>query len=299
MRLQSLLRFSKFSISDIKDAFKDCKEVEEIALSLESDELVSVLESDKISMRCVDIADSNLCFYLGGFLAHSLSKTTSCDSCKMSFRANVDPPDTVDEIEKAVDRVESIAEEEYDDDNDLGKDEEFFNNNDDESVSSSHEGQESEESLAEKSKLKVPNHSQLIEIVSRGGLSTPTDLLFSLVCYLFNFYTNISNSKEAKSVLFSSTNPLKCFTQAVLLQLEDDDEAKDYLFRECIDDHSNRKFVQSAAGKMFKLFARNLMAEKNDSVRKNVKRKAQNSSSKTATRSKNARKIAKLQSQTL
>ena len=81
IRLRSLVKFSGYSLGEIKEQFEEetAKKTEE--LRKECSHLLDLLRQDTSAMKQETLEDKNILFYIGGHLAFSLEKSTSCSSC--------------------------------------------------------------------------------------------------------------------------------------------------------------------------------------------------------------------------
>ena len=70
-------------------------EDEDILLRTETAELLSEFGSDQLTLQCADPGDQNILkhvFYIAGFIARSISKTSKCQFCKELYIASDKAP---------------------------------------------------------------------------------------------------------------------------------------------------------------------------------------------------------------
>ncbi len=91
IRLQSLIKFSGYSFSDLKETFEEGAKEEDEAIRKASDSIVALCSSD-FMVNCARLEDKNIVFYVAGFVAHSLCKKIKCESCKRMLGEKKDMP---------------------------------------------------------------------------------------------------------------------------------------------------------------------------------------------------------------
>ena len=150
---------------------------------------------------------------------------------------------------------------------------------------------ESGEEVPEEPDFEARN--EYIRQVTRGGLSTPSDLCYMSCLYAWNAYREITGDEELKERLFAMSNPRSGF---VSLLLEMTENSSSVLEIECDEGHSFHKSFKALATKMFNIFTKNVVSEANDAIREKKLAKSKKRSY-VSKQSPSGRKSAKLQSE--
>lgn len=138
--------------------------------------------------------------------------------------------------------------------------------------------------------------AHLLDQVNRGKLCTPSDLLFLIAIYCYNFYKKIISDEEQRHKLLASPNCLSLFCQALCVQMERDDEASDIIGRLCEQGHTYKSLISRTAQCLFRVLVKNFISEKNMEIRAAKKRSKKSECDDPKTKSSNKRKVSKLQS---
>ena len=127
--------------------------------------------------------------------------------------------------------------------------------------------------------------------ISRGGLTKPSNYLYVAAVNATALYSHISKDTELWKSLLATENPRETFIESYLRLTENDEISSELLKVKCSDGHSHIKHLRRTAFTIFNISATNYASKKNDELR--VKKVTQAANAK---RSKEARKIKKLQS---
>ena len=137
---------------------------------------------------------------------------------------------------------------------------------------------------------------EFTDVMSRGGLSTPSDALFMICLHAHSMFTFIMNSPDEKKTLKDASNPRASFVATFCEKMEDStDPSVSALVKaqcEVYDPLSNH--LSKIAQRMFNVMGKNFMANANDDVR--AQKRGQNEA-QGGKKSSAARKVAKLQSE--
>jgi hypothetical protein len=129
---------------------------------------------------------------------------------------------------------------------------------------------------------------KLLSLVNRGGLVTPTDIIFFTSVYIYNFLNALMAIPECKSRLLAFPEQSSLFVNALRLQMKKDEIGRQICEEKCKNGHSFSIIVDKTALKLFRICFQNIAKTINDQIRVGKKQKSsQNSNSQT-------RKIAKL-----
>ena len=128
--------------------------------------------------------------------------------------------------------------------------------------------------------------------IDRGGLCWPTEICYGTCLIIWNLYTAISNNHEAKSLLVSSLNSQKVFTEIVKKLFNQSDSANESISVECSSGHSFKENVfPQLIARMFNLFAKNLRQEYNSVIHQGKKRNSGGNEKEKSERQRKAQKL--------
>ena len=133
---------------------------------------------------------------------------------------------------------------------------------------------------------------RFIEIMSRGGLSTPSDLLFLTCLYAHSLFDFINTHEEEKEALMSAANPRASFiTTFSDRMLDSSDTAITAMMNTtCDKGHTWSTLLNKISQILFNVMGKNYAAKLNDDIRKTSKKRSGGKQSNAE------KKIAKLQS---
>lgn len=126
--------------------------------------------------------------------------------------------------------------------------------------------------------------------INRGGLCTPTDLLYISCLYIWNFYQTLDAKKSILHDVYSSSNPRTTFVCMIKRLMADGKHSSEVILSRCKQDHTFEHIFNQLSTKFFNIMTKNYVSELNTAVR-NVKRPNGGNKSSVQTR-----KIAKLSS---
>ncbi len=92
IRLKSLLKFSKLSMTEVKEAFEDGNAKQSEATQEHIERLLQIIDHDCTDFSPVQVEDANIVFYVAGCYARSLCKQQKCQSCVQLLRKHDDVP---------------------------------------------------------------------------------------------------------------------------------------------------------------------------------------------------------------
>ena len=238
IRIQSLVKFSKFDLQQIKQLLEE-KEDNQGAEVILTDWVPTEMFMDMMDMT----DESPAIYYVAGYIAFSLSKKTDCSSCKVALAEKNEQPEI------------QFGEPECDE---------------------------------EKKQLQ-----SFIEILTRGGLSTPSDMLYLTCLQAHSLYSFINDSEEEKNSMLTAQNPRQSFVLTFCEKVKDSPETQQLANSECDKGHMWSSLLPKIARTMFNIFAKNYVVTVNDDIREKSKQKR----SKTpGQKSATDRKVAKLSS---
>jgi hypothetical protein len=129
-----------------------------------------------------------------------------------------------------------------------------------------------------------------LEQVNRGGLCTPTDLVYLSCLYIWNFYQTLDAHESLLDQVYSSGNPRTMFAGMVTTLMAEGEHSSEILRTHCRQDHSFDTIFHQISKKIFNMMTRNYVSQLNDAVRQGKRPSGGNKSSMQT------RKIAKLTS---
>ena len=132
----------------------------------------------------------------------------------------------------------------------------------------------------------------LLEQVNRGGLCTPTELIYRSCLYNWNFYRTLSAQGSFLDEVYKSRNSKATYVHMATSLMAEGELSSQILKEHCSCNHSFETVFPKICYKMFNLMTRNYTFRINDSIRK------KNRLSSGSKLSIQTRKISKLTSQT-
>ena len=88
IRMKSLIRYSNFSLGEIKTLFSDEKEVNEQVIH----QILDCFGEFDMNLNEEDLAEQNILFYIAGYIARSLRKNMACEECGKQLIASMKTP---------------------------------------------------------------------------------------------------------------------------------------------------------------------------------------------------------------
>ena len=135
------------------------------------------------------------------------------------------------------------------------------------------------------------NKQAFLHQINRGGLTSPSNMVFVASVCIWEFFSNLSKDQCAKSFLLSCKNPQATFAKALEKILPEKEETSAILESSCSNGHKFGPLFDELARRYFNIFAKNIVSEENSDIHKGKKRpKKEEKDSETA------RKVKKLQS---
>jgi hypothetical protein len=80
IRVKALLKFSRIPLESVRAAFEEL-EAENNQTREDMHVFLSLLNLDKLEVKCENLEDKNIMFFIMGFIARSLSKVLRCSGC--------------------------------------------------------------------------------------------------------------------------------------------------------------------------------------------------------------------------
>lgn len=127
-------------------------------------------------------------------------------------------------------------------------------------------------------------------LVSRGGLTRPSDYLYVTSVHASVFYEHIMNDISLKDLLFSTENPRYTFVESFYKILGQNEYTEPLTQMKCKKLHSHKKYIQRIAFTIFNISAKNYANRLNDDIR------TSSATKRAEKRSASSMKIKKLQS---
>lgn len=128
-----------------------------------------------------------------------------------------------------------------------------------------------------------------LEMLNRGGLCKPNDLVYVIGMHGWNFLRYIFTDQDAKNFFLKASEPRKVFVEALLSILESNELTLIIVEMEGAEKHPFKPILLQLVAKLFNIFMKGKYSEENSLIHSHQKRSCyQNDSGE--------RKIKKLQS---
>jgi hypothetical protein len=92
IRLKALARFPETFFESLKCICENSNECLESNSEASTIEIVSELNLEHIPVKCNELGDENILFYVAGYIARSVIKTLPCESCKSLIAIDTNTP---------------------------------------------------------------------------------------------------------------------------------------------------------------------------------------------------------------
>lgn len=127
---------------------------------------------------------------------------------------------------------------------------------------------------AEEGSEDAAHKRRFLDIINRGGLSTPTDQLYITCLYAQSCLDHIKKSPEEWANLLAMPNPGASFVLTFCEKMEESEEVADMVNSDCVFGHKWSDHLPRIAQKMFNIMAQNVVAEKADEIRLNSRKRS-------------------------
>ena len=131
-----------------------------------------------------------------------------------------------------------------------------------------------------------------LDLVNRGGLMKPSDIVFAVCCVAWEVYARIMESYDAKSYFLACKMQRKVFIKSVLIETRSHYTYSSILETSCLQDHPFENIFVNIVTKLFNVMCKKFASEVNSAVHKDKKRM-----NKQTNISPRSIKIRKLQSE--
>lgn len=138
--------------------------------------------------------------------------------------------------------------------------------------------------------LSVSAKERFLNSINRGGLVTPSDLVYLCVLHALKLHNKIFGDPQVRLLFLGFAEPRKVFVNSFSQLIDNDTSAAEIIFQRCQSGHEFTRFVSNIAFKLFNIVSKNLISEINDKIHEAKKRQPDTKASSSR------RKIAKLQS---
>ena len=111
----------------------------------------------------------------------------------------------------------------------------------------------------------VNSEQQYLNLINRGGLTKPSDILFMTCIHAWTLYSHIQASADAYQTLMACCNPRNLFFETFLqkLQLE---ESISILNAKCLNGCSFKVYLSRISNATFNIKAKNIVSIANDNI---------------------------------
>ena len=141
---------------------------------------------------------------------------------------------------------------------------------------------------------KWSKRSIFFDLLNRGGLCGPSDLLFITCIHVWSFYEEIFHNNELKMQFMTFKHPLQVFVGSIIPKISSETNTSAICQQKCSNDHRFEDALKKIAAILFNCCSKNYAAETNDEIHKGKKRSKNEEASNPST--SDARKIVKLTS---
>jgi len=118
-----------------------------------------------------------------------------------------------------------------------------------------------------------------LDQVNRGGLVTPSDLIFTLCVQAEQFRKMVFENESAKQHLMSSASIQTLFSTALLMKMQEEESGQVILNTVCKNGHPFEKSLRRVSKAYCNCFMKNFVSENNDKLHESRKRMPSKSSS--------------------
>ena len=130
-----------------------------------------------------------------------------------------------------------------------------------------------------------------LKSINRGGLCTPSDLVYLSCTYVFNFYDKIFKNTTLKPLILNFPQPRDAFVESFFLLISENACMSDSIMKtKCKSGHEFEPMLKDLVKRVFNICSKNVIAEANSTIHEGRKRKTGNKNCGLS------KKIAKLQS---
>ena len=274
IRIQSLVKFNGLTMKEVMEIMKPCpenhkREVEETVNKLLMHEGTAwQLDKFKEQFKKSKTHDG-VNFYIAGYISYRLlqPRATKCKACHTLLVHHSKTPLKMPEFSASC-------------------------------RDASTDGQAAESAGWQ----KMENcKEKFLQMVNRGGIATPSDLVYTLFSYGVHIHSNLMACPETKKIFLESHHHREVFITLTSRLLDDDTLLSESLKQHCSKGHPFRIFYRPILWRLFNTLSVNTTKRVNDQIHADRKRKEAkgngNASTKAPQRTPEDRKIAKLSCQ--
>ena len=107
---------------------------------------------------------------------------------------------------------------------------------------------------------------RFLDQINRGGLCSPSDLLFMSTLQIWGIYQQILRNKKAHQILLQCSNPRAVFSSVVCEEMSFRNELLGLLEAQCESNHSFSELLPAVSRQLFNIMSKNLARQKNDEL---------------------------------
>jgi len=145
------------------------------------------------------------------------------------------------------------------------------------------------EVLGDKSSQEAEEKDLFLELVNRGGLCRPSDLVYILCIHGWSLHSSIFKSEEATKFLLQYSEPRKLFVATFMSMMQSDDLGMEVTTMKCAQGHYFKPIAMQLVAKLFNIFMKCHCSEVNSCTHASQKRSSY-------PKCQGGKKVAKLQS---
>ena len=118
------------------------------------------------------------------------------------------------------------------------------------------------------------HRKRFLDIINRGGLSTPTDQLYITCLYAQSCLDHIKKDPEEWASLMATPNPGASFVATFYDKMEESEEVSHMVNNECVFEHKWSDHLPRIATKMFNIMGKNVVAAKAGEIRESSRKRS-------------------------
>jgi hypothetical protein len=131
----------------------------------------------------------------------------------------------------------------------------------------------------ENSNVEQYEKSKFFNLLNRGGLIAPSDLLYSFVMHGWCLYKTIFDIGDCKSLLLNASNSRNVFIDVSLQYIENYPDANFMFQVSCSKNHKFKNISKQVFSKLFNVMIKNFVADENSNIHASRKRCTKNDNS--------------------
>jgi len=120
------------------------------------------------------------------------------------------------------------------------------------------------------SEQEAQTRATFLNQVNRGGLCTPTDIVYLSCLYVWNFYQTLDAHESLLHQLYACSNPRTMFVTMLYSLMVDGKHSSEIIRTHCRQDHSFDTAFHQISSKIFNMMTKNYVSQLNDAVQERL-----------------------------